>query len=473
MSHHRYGITGLIVVAAMAISAPAVASAPRSTAGGENPTVAHWTTARINAATPRDFVVDQRGLSYLAKPDGSLKPHGHRQPQLFATTPPPQPARTSRPITLSTSDVAGPSVTNRIPAPGATIAASATFSATVTDSSRVKSVTFKIVSPSGEAQSFAARASGSTYSATISGFTTGTWGWSVIARDASRRANTTTTATTTMTVNTGSSSGTNVANAPWPGNGPVQQATGRIYFEMPDNVTQTTWSGYVCSGTVATDGSTGRSVIITAAHCVYDDVYKVFARNVLFIPNQSGTTGIATDSNCNNDPLGCWTPSFGVVDTDWTTRTFPANIPWDYAYYVVGDTSAHTGTAVTDPALDIAAGSLAVQFTPPTVGAFTTAMGYSYNQDPKFMYCAEALATEISYNDWWLGQCGLSGGASGGPWMQSLNLGTGPIISLNSWGYTNSVGMAGPRLSGSSASCVFDLAKTQAFSPPNRGISGC
>ena len=28
MSHHRYGITGLIVVAAMAISAPAVASAP-------------------------------------------------------------------------------------------------------------------------------------------------------------------------------------------------------------------------------------------------------------------------------------------------------------------------------------------------------------------------------------------------------------------------------------------------------------
>ena len=57
--------------------------------------------------------------------------------------------------------------------------------------------------------------------------------------------------------------------------------------------------------------------ILTAAHCVYDDVNKAFARNVLFIPDQAGTTGAGTDQDCSNDPVGCWEPSHGVVDVDW------------------------------------------------------------------------------------------------------------------------------------------------------------
>ena len=40
------------------------------------------------------------------------------------------------------------------------------------------------------------------------------------------------------------------------------------------------------------------------------------------------------------------------------------------------------------------------------------------------MYCAEALGTEGSYNDLWLGSCGLSGGSSGGPWVQPVSGGT-------------------------------------------------
>jgi len=38
--------------------------------------------------------------------------------------------------------------------------------------------------------------------------------------------------------------------------------------------------------------------------------------------------------------------------------------------------------------------------------------------------------------------------------------GNGPVISVNSWGYTNQAGMAGPKLSGTSASCVFGRAKS-------------
>lgn len=33
--------------------------------------------------------------------------------------------------------------------------------------------------------------------------------------------------------------------------------------------------------------------------------------------------------------------------------------------------------------------------------------------------------------------------------------GSGPVISVNSWGYTSSPGMAGPTLYDSSASCLF------------------
>ena len=56
--------------------------------------------------------------------------------------------------------------------------------------------------------------------------------------------------------------------------------------------------------------------------------------------------------------------------------------------------------------------------------------------------------------------CELSGGASGGPWVQPMDTdsGSGDVISVNSWGYTTAPGMAGPKLNGS-AECLFDSAK--------------
>jgi len=265
-----------------------------------------------------------------------------------------------------------------------------------------------------------------------------------------------------------------VTNSGWDNGGLVQQTAGRIYFEMPQRRNLRRWDGYVCSGTVATESVTGRSIIITAAHCVYDDVNKAFARNVLFIPNQDGTTGSGTDTNCNNDPVGCWTTSFGVVDTNWTTGRFPNNAAWDYAYYVVNDSGAHSGAAASSDALDQAVGSLDISFSQPyyndnddsaTSLDFTHGLGYSYSDDPNFMYCAEDMTTEGSDN-WWLPSCGLSGGSSGGPWIQGMNesTGTGTIMSVNSWGYNGSPGMAGPILSGTSAECMFIEAQDTAFS---------
>ena len=89
------------------------------------------------------------------------------------------------------------------------------------------------------------------------------------------------------------------------------------------------------------------------------------------------------------------------------------------------------------------------------------AEGQSVDRDELLAYYDGKVAS------WWLPNCDLSGGSSGGPWIQPLNVsdGGGPVISVNSWGYTTSPGMAGPKLSGTSAECVFNAAASSPFKP--------
>jgi len=265
-----------------------------------------------------------------------------------------------------------------------------------------------------------------------------------------------------------------VVNGEWESNwgGTIQTAVGRIYFEFGR-------SGYVCSGTVARDSQADRSIIITAAHCAYDEQADVFATNVLFIPNQAGTTGSGTDTNCDNDPLGCWAPSYAVADTDWATRSWPNNIPWDYAFYIVPSSGAHAGpnnkpdgSALSDN-LEEAAGSISVSFSPPPQ-VHTYGLGYSYAHDPNFMHCAEQLGAQSSsnFNAHWLGSCGLSGGSSGGPWIQG-DAEQHTIVAVNSWGFSSSPGMGAPRLDGVNnghAAAVFALAECSTEPTSGHGL---
>jgi hypothetical protein len=459
------------------------ASGPGGSGRSEPATVIdHWTAGRRAAAVPRDLVLDERGLGYLRLPGGALRPYGH---DVAAVIPPVRAAAPSPAAKPggdsggggSTADTTAPVVTDLNPAAGATIGAAHTFSAKVTDASGVKSVSFVITYPDNRTQSFSASATGNdVWAISFSGFTNGSWKWHVVAKDnGPKGGNTATTDKVSFTVDTGSGSGGGgggggsgdgvVTNAAWT-DAKLSRAVGRIYFEMPANPKHTRWSGYVCSGTAVQDATTNTvSIILTAAHCVYDDVYKAFARNVLFIPDQAGTTATGTDRNCANDPIGCWAPSHGVVDADWSTRTWPDNIPWDYAYYVVPTSGRYTpGLTTVNASLELALVTPpSIQFTAPATGTVTHALGYSYSEDPKLMYCAESLATTGAAN-WWLSQCGLSGGASGGPWIQPMTGGTGPIVSVNSWGYRDSPGMAGPKLSGTSASCLFTAAQTNTTS---------
>ena len=454
--------------------------------------VEHWSSDRRAKAVPRDFVIDSRGLGYLRRPDGSLRPHGH---QIVAENA----ANDTRPNAKpggggGGSDHEPPLISAMDPGPNSQIGADYTFSATITDESGVKTVYFTIIYPNGfTTQTFTVLAgAGDTWSLSLYGFTDGNWRWYVVAKDNTKRGgNSVASNIVDFTVDTGGGGeppvgdDDTVSNAEWMSEGAVQTAAGRLYFEMPDNARRKgRWGGYVCSGTAVTDSAVGRSIILTAAHCVYDDFYKAFARNVLFIPDQAGTNVSGTDLECDNDPMGCWVPSFGVVDMDWTTSVFPANIAWDYAYYVVDDEGAHSaGINAAPDSLALAAGTLSINFLnlpyfdDGTAGNesndFTHALGYSYNVDPNFMYCAEDMTEEGAVN-WWLPSCGLSGGSSGGPWVQPMSGGDGPVISVNSWGYIGSPGMAGPKLFGTSAKCVFNAAENTPWSsvPSKDGDAG-
>lgn len=432
--------------------------------------IVHWSKERRAHAIPRDLVIDSRGLGYRRRPDGTLQPHGHETPAQVRPT-----SQSASPFAAGGNNRGGggkksgdrtpPAINDMNPPEGATIGESYTFEARVTDAGGVQSVTFKIqLIGSTFVNTYpASRSWTGMWGANFHGFTDGNWKWWVEATD--RAGNTATSDVVNFKVYTGT------ANAPvshevWSSGGPVQTAAGRLYFEMPDDQSLARWTGYVCSATVVNDGTAERSLIMTAAHCVYDDVNKAFARNALFIPNQAGTTGTGTDGNCSNDPMGCWVPAFGIVDDRWASTTFPDNMAWDYGFYVVPDQGAHFGTPTSSDALDVVAGSLALSFEPPGF-PFTQALGYSYNEDPKLMYCADDLTNEFLYGvNYWLETCGLAGGSSGGPWIVPNNTvpsGSGPIIGLNSWGLAiggNSLpGMAGSKMYGTSASCVFDNAK--------------
>lgn len=68
-----------------------------------------------------------------------------------------------------------------------------------------------------------------------------------------------------------------VTDSPWTG-GDIHHAAGRLVFTKDGN-------DYLCSATAIKDGSmdNGRSIIVTAGHCVYDDATKKVRHKVFYI----------------------------------------------------------------------------------------------------------------------------------------------------------------------------------------------
>ena len=76
----------------------------------------------------------------------------------------------------------------------------------------------------------------------------------------------------------GSSSSTTTLGSSWTAGGEVLKTTGKVLFAMSG-------SYYVCSASVADDTVSGRSIILTAGHCAYDETGHALATNWMFVPD--------------------------------------------------------------------------------------------------------------------------------------------------------------------------------------------
>ncbi|KAL7574573.1 hypothetical protein ACA910_015923 [Epithemia clementina (nom. ined.)] len=252
---------------------------------------------------------------------------------------------------------------------------------------------------------------------------------------------------------------TTVQDGDWTAGGKINEAAGRLFFTRNGG-------NYVCSASVINDfGTAGRSLLATAAHCVYDEALDLYSYNYLFIPKQDDGGTDTSNRACSDDYYGCWVPTHTVIDSRWAAGTWSSNIPYDYAILVVPDSGAWTQgyNNLNNPILDNAVPPLEVDFTNEqglVSGSLVQFHGYSYNKDPNFRYCRVQANSQT--DRWVVPGCMLSGGASGGPCQPNTD-GNGKLYTVVSYSYSSGgvqTGMGGARLNSNSFSCLYETAKT-------------
>ena len=250
----------------------------------------------------------------------------------------------------------------------------------------------------------------------------------------------------------GSGSTPTVTGASWNSGGKVKATTGKVLFAMGS-------SYYVCSASTAGPEGDGASVVLTAAHCVYDEVNKRFATNWVFIPDydaQPAPLSTSPASYCGDTKYGCWSGvSMKVHTTYMNAGSFNSTaIPYDFAFVRL-NTGGHTNEEA-----DGVVGAQPIDFVTVT-GQHAYAFGYpaaGKYRGNDLVYCAGVLGTDPSQaNKTYRLGCDMTGGSSGGPWLTNFASGVGTLSSVNSYGYSGVKNMYGPMLN-SAAQSLYDAA---------------
>lgn len=225
----------------------------------------------------------------------------------------------------------------------------------------------------------------------------------------------------------------------------VARITGKVFFRMGT-------SNYVCSGSLVSDGTTGIAVVITAAHCVWDNSGKAFATEWSFYPNydkDAGTSRVGFGASILYAPVDFTNQgSFNTVA-----------IQNDFAFAVL-PTGAFDSLSLPDISENASfVNNRGDAFGYPAASPFA-------GQD--LVYSTGTVSTDRNTkNTTWRLPSTMTGGASGGPWYNGYNDGNdiGKVSSVNSYKYNNDKNsMYGPKFN-SKTRQLFDSAKANSCSP--------
>ena len=232
-------------------------------------------------------------------------------------------------------------------------------------------------------------------------------------------------------------------------------ATGKVYFMVGA-------SAYVCSGAVVTETDTTRSIVLTAGHCIYDNASQAYVTNLIFIP--------AFDTfptyTCANTAYGCWNATKLIASPGFTSQTAftttATQNDWGFAVMAPGGKSLNSQLDATVGSYPLSTSTLSTGWTSHAFG-YPAAAPYSGSD---LVYCNGATATDRnSGNSTWKLGCNMTGGASGGPWMNNFNTsnGSGVLSSLNSYKYSSDKNsMYGPMFN-SNTLAAFNLAMSSSL----------
>jgi hypothetical protein len=242
----------------------------------------------------------------------------------------------------------------------------------------------------------------------------------------------------------------NSSGSSWVDGGLALAATGKVFFSIGN-------ARYVCSGSVVTEADTGRSVVLTAGHCIWDQSTRAFVTNFLFIPAYDTNP----TSTCSATAYGCWTATALVVHNGWSSETTlnSRSLQYDWGFVAVNNGGLNNASQ-----LDATVGSFPLDINGLSNGAQTFSFGYPAGAPyggADLIYCSQNVGQDANMANltWALSSCTMTGGSSGGPWMASFATDRGSLVSVNSYGYTGLVGMYGPKFN-ANTTATFNSAMT-------------
>jgi hypothetical protein len=207
----------------------------------------------------------------------------------------------------------------------------------------------------------------------------------------------------------------------------VAQITGKVYFTMGGR-------DYVCSGSLVDDGRLDIAVVITAAHCVFDNATKAFATNWSFVPNHDKDAGSLKGSTYFSSIL--YAPTAFTSQGSFNTTA----ILNDFAFAVLPTSALNL--------LSLPVISLATSFTNNKGDAFGYPASMPFDGEELVYSTGTVSSDRNTGNKTWRLPSTLTGGASGGPWYNGYTSGNsiGVVSSVNSYKYSSDKNsMYGPK----------------------------